>query len=93
MEKINIRNILNTYKMFSKRQCEILENLIKTKEIFTFDDLQKELQEDAEAKALLQKIRLVVNGEYEKAGVYKSVSKPKPKSVSSNNIEEIEIFI
>lgn len=93
MEEINIRNILNTYKMFSKRQCEILENLIKTKEIFTFDDLQKELQEDAEAKALLQKIRLVVNGEYEKAGVCKSVSKPKPKSVSSNNIEEIEIFI
>ena len=93
MNEINIKNILNTYKMFSKRQREILENLIRTKEIFTFDDLQKELKEDAQAKELLQKIRLVVNGEYEKAGVYKSVSKPKPKSVSSNNIEEIEVFI
>ena len=53
MNEINIRNILNTYKMFSKRQSEILENLVKTKEIFTFDDLQKELLEDEEAKALL----------------------------------------
>jgi len=91
MNEINIRNILNTYKLFSKRQSEILENLVKTKEIFTFDDLQKELLEDEEAKALLQKIRLVVNGEYKKAGIYKSVS--NAKSTSNNNIEEIEVFM
>ena len=91
MNEINIKNILNTYKMFSKRQREILENLIRTKEIFTFDDLQKELKEDAQAKELLQKIRLVVNGEYKKAGVYKSTSSSKP--TTTNNIEEIELWI
>jgi len=94
VNEINIKNILNTYKMFSKRQREILENLVKTKEIFTFNDLQKELQEDAEAKELLQKIRLVVNGEYKKAGVYKSVSNSKPTSTTTNNnIEEIELYM
>ncbi|NRT32634.1 hypothetical protein BJV38_004781 [Clostridium beijerinckii] len=91
MEEINIRNILNTYKKFSKRQREILEKLAKTKEIFTFENLQKELQADEEAKELLQKIRLVVNGEYKKAGVSKS------KLVSSNNnnngVEEIELMM
>jgi len=94
MEEINIKNILNTYKMFSKRQCEILEKLAKTKEFFTFDNLQKELQEDAEAKELLQKIRLVVNGEYKKAGVYKPVSNSKPASTTTtNNIEEVELYM
>lgn len=88
MEEINIRNILNTYKKFSKRQSEILGNLAKKKEFYTFNDLQKELQEDAEAKELLKKILLIVNGEYEKAGVY------KPKSASTNNnIEEIELYM
>lgn len=94
MEEINIGKILNTYKRFSKRQREILEKLAKTKEIFTFENLQKELQSDEEAKDLLQKIRLVVNGEYKKAGVYKCVS--KSKLINSNNynsIEEIELMM
>ncbi|EHI99898.1 hypothetical protein CDLVIII_3328 [Clostridium sp. DL-VIII] len=88
MEEINIRNILNTYKKFSKRQSEILGNLAKKKEYYTFDDLQKQLQEDEEAKKLLEKILLIVNGEYEKAGVYK----PKPAS-NDNNIEEVELYM
>lgn len=77
--------------MFSKRQSEILGNLAKKKEIFTFDDLQKELKEDAEAKELLQKIKFIVDGEYEKAGVCKSTS----KSESSNNggTEKIELMM
>lgn len=87
MEEINIKNILNTYKMFSRRQSYILGNLAKKKEIFTFDDLQKELQEDPEAKELLQKIRLIVNGEYKKAGIDKSVT------ASTNNLEKIDVFI
>ncbi|WP_315073898.1 hypothetical protein [uncultured Clostridium sp.] len=92
MEEINIRNILNTYKKFNKRQSEILGNLAKKKEYYTFDDLQKELQEDEEAKKLLKKILLIVNGEYEKAGVYKS----KPASINNNNndnIEEVELYM
>ncbi|NSB13048.1 hypothetical protein [Clostridium beijerinckii] len=94
MEEINIRDILNTYKKFSKRQREILKKLAKTKEIFTFDNLQKELQADEEAKELLQKIRLVVNGEYKRASVYKSVSKSKLiNSNDGNNIEEIELMM
>lgn len=94
MEEINIRDILNTYKKFSKRQREILEKLAKTKEIFTFDNLQKELQADEEAKELLQKIRLVVNGEYKRASVYKSVSKSKLiNSNDGNSIEEIELMM
>lgn len=88
MEEINIKNILNTYRMFSRRQSDILRNLAKKKEVFTFDDLQKELQEDTEAKELLQKIRLIVNGEYEKAGVYKSIP-----TTTNNNIERIDLFI
>lgn len=91
MEEINIRNILNTYKMFSKRQREILGNLAKTKEIFTFNDLQKALLEDAEAKNLLKKIRFIVNAEYEKAGVAKSEYNSKP--AQTNNIEEIELMM
>ena len=66
MENINIKKILNAYKMFSKRQREVLENLSKNKEMFTVDDLQKELQEDSEAKELLQKIRFIAKGDYEK---------------------------
>lgn len=94
MEKINIRDILSTYKKFSERQREILEKLAKTKETFTFDNLQKELQADEEAKELLQKIRLVVNGEYKRAGAYKSVSKSKLiNSNDDNNIEEIELMM
>ncbi|CUU50171.1 hypothetical protein [Clostridium beijerinckii] len=94
MEEINIRDILNTYKKFSKRQREILKKLAKTKEIFTFDNLQKELQADEEAKELLQKIRLVVNGEYKRASVYKSVSKSKLiNSNDGNSIEEIELMM
>jgi hypothetical protein len=83
--------------MFSKRQSEILMNLAKTKEIFTFDDLQKELQEDPEAKELLQKIRLVANGEYKKAGIDKFISNSKPTSTTNNNnknnIEEVELYM
>jgi hypothetical protein len=89
MEEINIRNILNTYKLFSKRQREILENLYKKKETFTVKDLQKELLKDPEAKEILQKIRFVVNAEYEKAGVAKS----KPKQNTSNSEDEIVLYI
>lgn len=93
MEAINIRNILNAYKMFSKRQTEILENLFKKKESFTFDDLQKELQEDSEAKELLEKIRFIVNSEYEKAGVAKATFGSKYKSTTANYKDEIELHM
>ncbi|ABR36330.1 hypothetical protein [Clostridium beijerinckii] len=94
MEEINLKNILNTYKKFSKRQREILEKLAKTKEIFTFENLQKELQADEEAKELLQKIRLVVNGEYKKASVPKSLSKSKLVSNNNDNrVKEIELMM
>lgn len=58
----NLNEILNIYKRFSKRQSEILRNFAKTKENYTNDDLQKELQEDVETKELLKTIRLIVNG-------------------------------
>lgn len=94
MEEINIRNILNTYKMFSKRQSEILGNLVKTKAIITFIDLQQALQADKEAKEILGKIRLIVNAQYEKAGVCKSASNSKYKSTTNNNgVEEIELMM
>lgn len=94
MEEINIRNILSTYKMFSKRQSEILGNLVKTKEVFTFKDLQLALLEDKEAKEILGKIRFIVNGEYEKAGVCKPVSNPKSNSSNKDNdVQEIELMI
>ncbi|WP_160688030.1 hypothetical protein [Clostridium sp. C2-6-12] len=92
MENINIKKILNTYKMFSKRQREILEKLSKNKEIFTFDDLQKELQEDSEAKELLQKLRFIAHGDYEKAGIIKPAASSKPE-LSNGNIEEIELWM
>ena len=92
MENINIRKVLNTYKMFSKRQREVLEMISKKKEIFTFDDLQKELQEDSEAKELLQKIRFIAHGDYEKAGIYKPAASAQPAS-NGNNIEEIELWM
>lgn len=93
MEEINLRNILNTYKMFSKRQSEILGNLIKKKETFTFNDLQKELLEDPEAKGLLKKIRFIVQGEYEKAGISKSKSTSNSESTKNDNVEKIELMI
>ena len=73
--------------MFSKRQKEILENLFNKKEIFTVDDLQKELQEDSEAKELLEKIRFIANGEYEKAGL------AKPKSTTVKYNDEITLYM
>ncbi len=91
MEEINVRNILNTYKMFSKRQSEILGNLAKKKEVYSFADLQRELLYDVEARKLLQKIRLIVNGEYEKAGI--SEPKSKPESTKNNDIKEIELYM
>ena len=86
MENINIRKVLNTYKMFSKRQREVLEKLSEKKEIFTFDDLQKELQEDSEAKELMQKIRFIAHGDYERADISRPAASDKPAS-NSNDIE------
>lgn len=91
MEKVYMKIILETYKMFSKRQRVILESLAKTKEVYTFDDLQKILQEDKEAKEILSKIRLIVKGEHEKAGVYKSTSNSKP--ACTEEINEIELMM
>lgn len=93
MEEININNILNTYKMFSKRQSEILGDFVKTKEIFTFADLQQALQADKEAKEILGKIRCIVNGEYEKAGVCKSASNSKSSLSNKNGVEKIELMM
>ncbi|WP_315065584.1 hypothetical protein [uncultured Clostridium sp.] len=87
MKEINVRNILNTYKMFSKRQSEILGNLAKKKEVYSFADLQRELLYDVEARKLLQKIRLIVSGEYKKAGI------SKPESTKNNDIKEIELYM
>lgn len=92
MKNINVRQILNTYKKFSKRQNEILMSLSKTKEEYTFNNLQKELQEDPEAKELLQKIRHIVNREYEKAGICKSET-IIATTTNNNNIQEIELLM
>lgn len=74
MKEIYIKNILKIYKMFSQRQKEILENVDNTRKFYTFMELQKALQVDKQAKEMLEKIRFIVNGEYEKAGVYKYAS-------------------
>jgi hypothetical protein len=92
MEKFNIMKVLITYKMFCKRQSEVIETLYKKEEIFTFDDLQKELEEDSEAKELMQKIRFIAHGDYEKAGISKRSASDKAAS-NINNIEEVELWM
>jgi hypothetical protein len=90
MEEINIRKVLNMYKMFSKRQREVLGKLIETRESFTFEDLQQALQDDPEAKEILQKIHFVADGEYEKAGISKPASKPES---SDNDVKKIDLMM